>query len=91
MREIVVQIILTELGKLESREADQPRRTRTEALVRIGRVRVCGSDSNAFAGTHPAYSYPRIFGQEMSCEVKETPSNRNRIRPGDLCAVDPKM
>jgi len=83
------QIVLTRPGRFEVREIDPPRRRVDEALVRIRRVGVCGSDFKAFDGTHPAYSYPRILGHEMSCEVIEAPFNDRGIRAGDRCAIDP--
>lgn len=85
------QILLREPGKFERREVDRPRRGSEEALVRIRRIGVCGSDFKGFAGTHPAYSYPRVLGHEMSCEVVEAPANDRGIRAGDRCAIDPYL
>jgi 2-desacetyl-2-hydroxyethyl bacteriochlorophyllide A dehydrogenase len=59
-----------------------------EVLVRIHRIGVCGSDLHAFAGRHPAYSYPRVIGHELSCEVIAVPENESRLRTGDFCAID---
>ena len=60
-----------------------------EALVRIRRIAVCGSDWHAYDGNQPNYSYPRIIGHELSCEVVEVPENTRVIRPGDRCAIEP--
>ena len=50
-----------------------------EALVRVRKVGICGSDLHAFAGRHPAYTYPRILGHELSGEVVEAPANDRGI------------
>jgi 2-desacetyl-2-hydroxyethyl bacteriochlorophyllide A dehydrogenase len=60
-----------------------------EALVRIRRIAVCGSDWHAYDGNQPNYSYPRIIGHELSCEVVEAPGNARGIKPGDRCAIEP--
>jgi len=62
-----------------------------EALVRIHRIAICGSDWHAWEGHQPNYSYPRIIGHELSCEVLEAPPNDRGIRPGDRCAVEPHL
>jgi len=44
-----------------------------EALVRIHRVVICGSDWHAFEGAQANYTFPRIIGHELGCEVLEVP------------------
>jgi 2-desacetyl-2-hydroxyethyl bacteriochlorophyllide A dehydrogenase len=50
---------------------------------------VCGSDFHAFAGRHPAYTYPRVLGHELAGEVVEVEANKKGIQVGDRCAIDP--
>ena len=45
----------------------QPRKG--EALLRVARVGICGTDLHAFEGTQPYFTYPRILGHELACEV----------------------
>ena len=40
-----------------------------EALVRVHRVGICGSDISGYLGKMPFYSYPRIPGHELGVEV----------------------
>src|SRR4051812_47485154 len=40
-----------------------------EALVRTHRVGVCGTDTSAYLGKFPLFSYPRIPGHELGVEV----------------------
>ena len=43
-----------------------------EALVRLHRVVICGSDWPAFEGHQANYTYPRVIGHELSCEVLDS-------------------
>jgi 2-desacetyl-2-hydroxyethyl bacteriochlorophyllide A dehydrogenase len=83
------QIILQAPGELVERQLPAPTASRGEALLRIGRVGVCGSDFHAFAGRHPAYTYPRVLGHELAGEVVEVGANQQGIKVGDRCAIDP--
>jgi threonine dehydrogenase-like Zn-dependent dehydrogenase len=83
------QILLKAPGELVERQVPPPSVPRGEALVRIRRVGVCGSDFHAFAGRHPAYTYPRVLGHELAGEVVEVGVNEKDINPGDRCAIDP--
>jgi 2-desacetyl-2-hydroxyethyl bacteriochlorophyllide A dehydrogenase len=40
-----------------------------EALVRVRRVGICGTDLHAYKGEQPFFSYPRILGHELGVEV----------------------
>ena len=62
-----------------------------EALVRVRRVGVCGTDIHAFGGRQPFFSYPRILGHELGVEVLEVGSEVTNVRPGDKCAVEPYL
>jgi len=83
------QILLAAPGKLVERQVQRPVPSPGEALVRIRRVGVCGSDFHALAGRHPVYTYPRVLGHELSGEVVEIPPNPQGIQIGDKCAIDP--
>ncbi|MEN7547445.1 zinc-binding alcohol dehydrogenase family protein [Rapidithrix thailandica] len=62
-----------------------------EALVKVHRIGVCGTDIHAYAGKQPFFSYPRILGHELGVEVIEVPENSFAIHPGDFCAVEPYL
>ena len=61
----------------------------TEALVRVHRVGVCGTDVGGYLGKFPYFSYPRIPGHELGVEVLEVGSQVTNIRAGDRCSVEP--
>jgi 2-desacetyl-2-hydroxyethyl bacteriochlorophyllide A dehydrogenase len=85
------QIVLEAPGKFTEREVQAPIAAAGQALVRMEKVGVCGSDFHAFAGSHPIYTYPRIIGHELSGVVVEAPANEKGIQSGDHCAIEPYM
>lgn len=62
-----------------------------EALLRIHRVGICGTDYGGFLGKMPFYSYPRIPGHELGVEVLAVGEGVTNGRPGDRCSVEPYM
>lgn len=62
-----------------------------EALVRVHRVGVCGTDLHAFRGRQPFFSYPRILGHELGVEVLSVGSGVTGVAAGDRCAVEPYL
>ncbi|HEY2469535.1 MAG TPA: zinc-binding alcohol dehydrogenase family protein [Terracidiphilus sp.] len=85
------QIVLEAPGKFVKRQAPVPEAGPGEALIRMERIGVCGSDFHAFAGRHPIYTYPRVLGHELSGIVLEIAENDKGIRAGDCCAIEPYM
>lgn len=67
--------------------ASQP--GRGEALVRVHRVGVCGTDVSAYQGKMPLFRYPRIIGHELGVEVLAVGDGVETVRPGDRCSVEP--
>jgi threonine dehydrogenase-like Zn-dependent dehydrogenase len=62
-----------------------------EALVKVHRVGICGTDLHAFRGRQPFFEYPRILGHELGVEIIEVPDNDLGLKPGDYCAVEPYL
>lgn len=62
-----------------------------EAVVRIHRVGICGTDYSGYLGKMPFFSYPRIPGHELGVEVLEVGPDVTHLRPGDRCAVEPYL
>lgn len=62
-----------------------------EALVRVRRVGVCGTDYHAFRGRQPFFHYPRVLGHELGVEVLQVGESVENVRPGDRCAVEPYL
>ncbi len=60
-----------------------------EALVRIHRIGICGTDYGGYLGKMPFYSYPRIPGHELGVEVLSVGPDVTNVRAGDRCSVEP--
>jgi 2-desacetyl-2-hydroxyethyl bacteriochlorophyllide A dehydrogenase len=60
-----------------------------EALVRVHRVGICGTDISGYLGKMPFFSYPRIPGHELGVEVLEVGAGVSNVKPGDRCSVEP--
>jgi threonine dehydrogenase-like Zn-dependent dehydrogenase len=63
-----------------------------EALVRVHRVGICGTDLHAFRGRQPFFTYPRILGHELGVEILALGEGETHgLKPGDRCAVEPYL
>ncbi len=60
-----------------------------EALVRVLRVGICGTDISGYLGKMPFFSYPRIPGHELGVEVIDVGEGVANVKAGDRCAVEP--
>jgi 2-desacetyl-2-hydroxyethyl bacteriochlorophyllide A dehydrogenase len=78
---------LEQPGSLKWSEIPEPAPAAGEALVRVRRCGVCGTDIHALAGKQPFFSYPRRLGHELCVEVVSAPAESG-LTPGDLCAVE---
>jgi 2-desacetyl-2-hydroxyethyl bacteriochlorophyllide A dehydrogenase len=93
-RNVMRAIVLAEAGRFEAIETERALEPREgEALVRVLRVGVCGTDIHAFHGRQPFFSYPRILGHELAVEVVRLGlgSAGSVAREGDVCAVEPYL
>jgi 2-desacetyl-2-hydroxyethyl bacteriochlorophyllide A dehydrogenase len=85
-------VILDSPGNLRLTETSPPGDLAAgDALVRVQRIGVCGTDLHAFRGRQPFFSYPRILGHELGVEVVAVGAGVNGIAPGDRCAVEPYL
>ncbi len=62
-----------------------------EALVRVHRVGICGTDISGYLGKMPFYSYPRIPGHELGVEVIAVGEEVSNVKPGQRCSVEPYL
>lgn len=72
-------------------EKEIPALQKGEALIRIRRVGICGTDFHAYRGRQPYFSYPRVLGHELSGEVAEIGPNQEGIAVGDRVAIIPYL
>jgi len=87
----MLQIILEKPGVFVGSDAAEPVAAPGEAIVRVRRIGVCGTDLHAFAGRQPFFDYPRILGHELGVEVVDPGDDPHGLKTGDRCAVEPYL
>lgn len=65
------KLICAEPGRFVYEEADVPTPGKGEALLRIRKIGICGTDIHAFAGRQPFFTYPRVLGHEVAADYVE--------------------
>lgn len=85
-------ISLVEPRRFEQIEIEEPQAPAAgEALVRVHRVGICGTDISGYLGKMPFFRYPVIPGHELGVEVLEVGAGVTNVRPGDRCSVEPYL
>ncbi|GGF96404.1 zinc-binding alcohol dehydrogenase family protein [Paenibacillus abyssi] len=84
-------IICKEPDRLVMEEVQAPSINPGEALVRIKRIGICGTDMHAYKGNQPFFSYPRVLGHELAGIIEEVHDNVQSLRKGDQVSVIPYM
>lgn len=59
-------LICNKPGELTYATKDMPQLFKGQAIIKIKRIGICGTDLHAFEGTQPFFNYPRILGHELS-------------------------
>lgn len=62
-----------------------------EALVRVRRIGICGTDLKAYEGKMPFIEYPRILGHELGAEIVDIGANDRGLKAGDLVSIEPYL
>lgn len=83
-------LICDEPGLLRVVERPEPVAAEGEAIVRIRRVGICGTDYHIFQGKHPFLEYPRVMGHELSGIVDSAPAGSG-LAPGQTVYVVPYL
>ena len=76
-----------EFASVES--VPEPVRQPGEALLRVRRVGLCGSDLNSYRGRNPMVSYPRILGHEIAATIVEIDEGHAPFAVGMDVTVSP--
>lgn len=83
-------ILCREPGQLDIVERPMPEPKAGEALVRIRRIGVCGTDMHIYQGNQPYFVYPRVMGHELSAEIAEVRAG-SRFKAGDHVYIVPYL
>ncbi len=87
----MLQIVLEKPGQFIAVERPAPIPAPGEALVRVRRIGICGTDLHAFRGRQPFFNYPRVLGHELGVEVIDPGTEGAGLKAGDRCAVEPYL
>ncbi len=71
------------------KQKEVPQRAAGEALLKIHRVGICGTDIHAYSGNQAFFTYPRILGHELAAEIVEIDENTQSLSVGDKVIVMP--
>ncbi|PZX48337.1 zinc-binding alcohol dehydrogenase family protein [Algoriphagus chordae] len=78
-------------GKFALKQKDEPIRAANEAILKVKKVGICGTDLHAYAGNQAFFTYPRILGHELATQVVEIGDNDKGIKNGDNVVVMPYL
>ncbi len=87
----MIHIVLEKPGHFVAVDRSEPAAAPGDALVRVHRIGVCGTDLHAFAGNQPFFTYPRVLGHELGVEVLDPGGEPNGLKPGDRCSIEPYL
>ena len=82
-------IVCEKPGELKIKEKDAPIRKSGEALLKVNKVGICGTDLHAYGGNQAFFTYPRILGHELATTVLEIDENPQGIVAGDKVVIMP--
>lgn len=85
-------IICKEVGQFEwDDNLPEPVLKPGNAIVRIRRIGICGTDLHAYQGNQPYFSYPRILGHELAGVIEAVEDNAAGFHQGDQVSIVPYM
>jgi len=82
-------IICERPGEFVLKKKEAPKKGVREALLKVKKVGICGTDLHAYTGNQAFFTYPRILGHELAVQVVEIDENVQGIQPGDKVVVMP--
>ena len=62
-------LVCIQPGEFAYREIETPMAGPGQAVIKIRRIGICGTDLHAFEGTQPYFDYPRILGHELAGDL----------------------
>ncbi|GAB5560511.1 MAG: zinc-binding alcohol dehydrogenase family protein [Synoicihabitans sp.] len=86
------QVTLNQPGEFSfSPDGPAPVAKPGDAIVKVHRIGVCGTDLHAYSGNQPFFEYPRVLGHELGVEVIDPGTDPRGLKVGDRCSVEPYM
>ncbi len=85
------QAVMVSPGRIEFREVPTPTPGPAEALIRMKRIGVCGSDIHVWHGKHALTPYPVVQGHEVSGVVESVGKAVRGLAAGEKVTVQPQV
>ncbi len=73
------------------REVKKPAPRDGEALLRVKRAGICGTDLSIVSGKHPRAQPGLIMGHEIAATIEEIDEGGTDLRPGQLVTLEPTL
>ncbi|QJD83162.1 zinc-binding alcohol dehydrogenase family protein [Cohnella herbarum] len=87
----MLAIVCEEIDRFKRIEMAEPAFVEGEAIVRIRRIGICGTDYHAFKGNQPFFTYPRVLGHELAGVIEKIGANEAGLAEGDQVSIVPYM
>jgi 2-desacetyl-2-hydroxyethyl bacteriochlorophyllide A dehydrogenase len=84
-------IVCEEVEKFAYVELPEPTLAPGEAIIRIRRIGICGTDLHAYKGNQPFFSYPRVLGHELSGIIERIEEDDTGLHEGDQVSIIPYL
>lgn len=91
MERTMLQQIMTAPGEIRFDTVPIPHPQPGQALIKIKRIGVCGSDIHVYHGKHPYTKYPVTQGHEVSGQVAELGEGVTGLRVGQKVTIEPQV
>jgi threonine dehydrogenase-like Zn-dependent dehydrogenase len=76
-------------GNVQVEQVSDPHMRSGEALLRVRRVGLCGSDLNSYRGRNPLVTFPRIPGHEIAATIVDLSEPNPALAPGMDVTLSP--
>jgi len=87
----MLQAVLKGPHNIEFRDVPVPEPGPGQALVKVRRIGICGSDIHVYHGKHQYAIFPLVQGHEGSGIVAKTGPGVSGLAPGDLITLRPQL
>lgn len=78
-------------NRLVLRDTERPAIQAGQAMIRVRRIGICGTDLHAYKGRQPYFTYPRILGHELSGTIEAIDAPSSTFNIGDPVVVIPYL
>jgi 2-desacetyl-2-hydroxyethyl bacteriochlorophyllide A dehydrogenase len=84
----MIALVCASPGSFAYKEINAPVLQTGQAIIKIKRIGICGTDLHAYEGTQPYFNYPRILGHELAGDLIEA-DGADDLVPGEMVTIIP--